>query len=43
MELHEADKATVIPVILQPSDWHGAPFAKLNALRKTAERLRTLV
>jgi TIR domain len=31
MERHEAGEATVIPVILRPSDWHGAPFGSLMA------------
>jgi nucleotide-binding universal stress UspA family protein len=31
MERHEAGSATVMPVILRPCDWHGAPFGKLMA------------
>ena len=31
MERHKAGEAIVIPVILRPCDWHGAPFGKLNA------------
>lgn len=31
MERHEAGDAIVIPVILRPCDWHGAPFGKLLA------------
>jgi hypothetical protein len=31
MARHEAGEAVVIPVILRPCDWHGAPFGKLNA------------
>ncbi|EOB6680555.1 toll/interleukin-1 receptor domain-containing protein [Vibrio vulnificus] len=31
MELHESGDAIVIPVILHPCDWHGAPFGKLLA------------
>lgn len=31
MERHEAGAAIVIPVILRPCDWHGAPFGKLLA------------
>ena len=34
MERHEAGTALVIPVILQPADWHAAPFGKLQALPK---------
>ena len=36
VERHEAGEAVVIPVILRPSDWHGAPFAKLQGLPKDA-------
>jgi tetratricopeptide (TPR) repeat protein len=32
MERHEAGEARVIPVLLRPCDWDGAPFSKLNAL-----------
>jgi tetratricopeptide (TPR) repeat protein len=32
MERHEANEARVIPVILRPVDWKGAPFEKLQAL-----------
>jgi TIR domain len=32
MERHEAREARVIPVILRPVDWQGAPFGKLQAL-----------
>jgi hypothetical protein len=31
MERHASGEAIVIPVILRPSDWHPAPFGKLNA------------
>ena len=34
MERHEAGDAIVIPVILRPCDWHGAPFGKLQAVPK---------
>jgi hypothetical protein len=37
MELHEAGKACVIPVILRPVNWTIAPFGKLQALPKNAE------
>jgi hypothetical protein len=29
---HEAGQARVIPIILRPVDWKGAPFAKLQVL-----------
>src|SRR4029453_11626127 len=32
MARHEAKEARVIPVILRPVDWQGAPFGKLQAL-----------
>ena len=34
LERHDAGDARVVPVILRPVDWHGAPFAKLQALPK---------
>src|SRR5579871_1216010 len=37
MERHEAGAARVIPIILRPCDWHGAPFGKLQALPKDAK------
>ncbi|MET0622584.1 MAG: tetratricopeptide repeat protein [Pyrinomonadaceae bacterium] len=36
MERHEEGAARVIPVILRPCDWAGAPFGKLQALPKNA-------
>ena len=32
MERHERAEARVIPVILRPCDWHGAPFGTLMAV-----------
>ena len=37
LERHARGEAIVIPVILQPSDWEGAPFGKLHALPKNAK------
>jgi tetratricopeptide (TPR) repeat protein len=37
MERHEAGEARVIPVILRPCDWNGAPFSKLQALPTDAK------
>lgn len=37
MERHEAGEARVIPVILRPCDWHGAPFGKLRATPNDGE------
>lgn len=41
MERHEAGTACVIPIILKPVDWHGAPFGKLQALPKNAQAVTT--
>ena len=32
LERHNAGEACVIPIILRPCDWEGAPFGKLQAL-----------
>jgi len=32
MERHERGEARVIPIILRPCDWQGAPFGKLKAI-----------
>jgi hypothetical protein len=37
MERHESGEARVIPIILRPVDWKGAPFGKLQALPANAE------
>ena len=34
VERHAQGEAKVIPVILRPCDWHGAPFSKLQSLPK---------
>lgn len=36
MERHDAKEARVIPIIMKPCDWSGAPFGKLQALPKNA-------
>ena len=36
LERHEAGEATVVPVIVRDVNWHGGPFAKLQALPKDA-------
>ncbi len=41
MERHEAREARVIPVILRPCDWYGAPFGKLNAAPKDGKAVAT--
>src|SRR5205823_2974249 len=37
IERHERGEAIVVPIILRPVDWTGAPFAKLQALPKDAK------
>lgn len=37
MERHEAKEALVVPIILKPVDWSGAPFGKLQAFPKDAK------
>lgn len=37
MERHENKEARVIPIILRPVDWKGAPFSKLQALPRDAK------
>ncbi|BAZ38266.1 TIR protein [Calothrix sp. NIES-4101] len=34
MQRHDAKEARVIPIILRPTDWKSAPFARLQALPK---------
>jgi len=34
MDRHRANQARVIPIILRPTDWKGAPFAGLKVLPK---------
>ena len=34
VERHDRGEAKVIPVVLRPCEWHGAPFGKLQALPK---------
>jgi hypothetical protein len=37
LERHEANDACVIPILLRPVDWHGAPFAHLQFLPGNAK------
>ncbi len=37
LERHASNEARVIPVILEPCDWHTAPFAKLQMATKDAK------
>lgn len=32
IERHDADQARVLPIIVRPVDWKGAPFSKIQAL-----------
>lgn len=41
LERHRAGEAVVIPVILRPVDWGGAPFGQLQALPKNALAVTT--
>jgi hypothetical protein len=41
MKRHEAGEARVVPIILRPVDWNGAPFGKLQALPKNAKPVTT--
>lgn len=36
LERHRANRARVVPVILRPTDFKGAPFEKLQTLPKDA-------
>ena len=37
MERHQVGTAQVIPILLRPVDWTGAPFSTLQALPKDAK------
>ncbi|MGH7325546.1 MAG: AAA-like domain-containing protein, partial [Candidatus Rokuibacteriota bacterium] len=41
LERHTRGQATVIPVIVRPVTWSGAPFAKLQALPKDGKAVTT--
>lgn len=41
MERHAAGEALVVPVLLRPVDWSGAPFGKLQGLPKNAKPVTT--
>jgi hypothetical protein len=36
IDRHDANQARVIPIILRPVDWTGAPFEKIQALPPVA-------
>jgi hypothetical protein len=37
MERHERGEARVVPILVRPCDWVGAPFAKLRALPRSGK------
>src|SRR5579863_1867747 len=41
LERQQAHEAVVIPILLRPVDWHGAPFAHLQALPTDAKPITT--
>src|SRR5260221_9796791 len=41
LERHQANEARVIPILLRPVDWHGAPFEHLLALPTDAKAITT--
>ncbi|MBN8563964.1 MAG: NACHT domain-containing protein [Leptolyngbya sp. UWPOB_LEPTO1] len=41
MERHKAKEVIVIPVLLRPVDWQGAPFSKLQALPQNEKPINT--
>lgn len=41
IENHETSKSVVIPIILRPTNWEGAPFAKIQALPTDAKAVTT--
>ena len=41
LERHKANEACVIPILLRPVDWHGAPFAHLQTLPTHAKPVTT--
>ncbi len=41
LERHDRKEARVIPIILRPSDWHAAPFGKLEALPRDGKPVTT--
>lgn len=41
LKRHAEGTLVVVPVIIRPCDWHGAPFGKLNALPKDGRPIET--
>lgn len=41
IEQHQADEACVVPILLRPVDWAGAPFSQLDLLPKNHQPVTT--
>lgn len=41
IERQRAAEAVVIPIILRPCDWHGAPFGNLQVLPRDGKAVTT--
>jgi hypothetical protein len=41
IERHQAGEARVIPILLRPVDWAGAPFSQLEVLPKNHQPVTT--
>ena len=41
MEKHENQNAIVLPIILKPCDWQGAPFGRLQGLPRDGKSITT--
>jgi TIR domain len=41
LERHQAEEAHVVPILLRPVDWKGAPFAHLQSLPTDAKPITT--
>jgi hypothetical protein len=41
IERHQAGEARVIPILLRPVDWAGAPFSQLEVLPKNHQPITT--
>lgn len=41
LKMHKDGTAQVVPIIVRPSDWHAAPFGKLQALPRDGKAITT--
>lgn len=39
LKMHKDGTAQVVPIIVRPSDWHAAPFGKLQALPRDGKAI----